>query len=106
MSRQASPALLCRRLLKPAQEGVRDPWIAQAARSPDCAAFCLETARNMLATHPEQALAYAGLAAELSGRRADPRSEAAAGRLQAQALRALGRHAEALDAFDAAARSA
>ncbi|HZT44349.1 MAG TPA: CHAT domain-containing protein [Chthonomonadaceae bacterium] len=106
MSRQYPPAPLCRRLLKPAEAGARERWIAQAVLSPECMTFCLEEARNTLAAHPDQALPYAGLAAELADRRADYRSGAAAWRLQAQALRALGRHAEALDAFDAAAKSA
>jgi CHAT domain-containing protein len=65
-----------------------------------------EQARTLQPAEPEQALTWADLAIELARVRQEPGPGAASWRTRAQALRMLGRYAEAIDAHRAAAERA
>jgi CHAT domain-containing protein/tetratricopeptide (TPR) repeat protein len=81
----------------------RDRLLREAASTPDAVSLLLDHARNDLASAPEEALRIAQLAEEVAGLQTDGRAAANASRVQAQALRLLGRHADALDVFARAA---
>ncbi len=97
---------LCRQLLRTTEAPTRERLLAQAVQTPDFVAFLLDRARAALGDAPEEASALADLAVEVAGRQAAPRDQALACRTRAQALRALGSHAEAIPAFEAAANFA
>jgi len=66
----------------------------------------MEKAANALRSDADGALEFAERAIETAAREDDPRGEAAAWRVRGQALRALGRHAEAIAALERAASCA
>src|SRR5579872_5654799 len=80
----------------------RERLLGEAAGLPDCMPLLLNLARTSTQTAPEEALRCADLAVEIAERRGEPHDAAAAWRVRAQALRAQGRHADALAAFDSA----
>jgi len=97
---------LCDSLLQTTTVEQRTALLTQADVLPECAERLMARAAQMLATSPTEALPLVALAAELALRRQDGRAAALAERTRAQALRMLGRHAEALTAFDAAMANA
>ena len=66
----------------------------------------MEQARLALASDPQKGLEAADRCIRAASEANDPGGEAHAGRLRGQALRALGRHADAIVAFGAAATAA
>ena len=78
----------------------------RAAESEICLAQLLSTAREQLGSDPAEALRCAKLARRLAEFQGEWTACAQAGRIQAQALRAQGDHAQAIEAFDLAAEDA
>jgi CHAT domain-containing protein len=66
----------------------------------------LAEARRLIALSAEEALQCAEVATEVADRLGEPLRRAAAARVKGQALRALSRHAAAIDALEASARYA
>jgi CHAT domain-containing protein/tetratricopeptide (TPR) repeat protein len=97
---------LCRLLLRTADLVKHRQLFDRAVEGTECLSICLEEARNAVANQPEESLRFSGLAVEIAERRADPLSASAAWRYNAQALRILSRHLEAVAAFEAAAECA
>jgi CHAT domain-containing protein len=81
----------------------RDRLLREAAYAADMVANLLNHARERLAGSPEEALQAAQVAEEVAGLQEDGRAAANAARVQAQALRLLGRHPDALEVFAKAA---
>ena len=102
------PETACEKLLRPASPEARARRLRRAA-APDCMRWLLNQAGDALRVHPDAALHAAALARDMAALLGDLAGEAAAERMRGQALRAAGRHAEALDALavaaDAAARA-
>ncbi|HLJ53769.1 MAG TPA: tetratricopeptide repeat protein, partial [Chthonomonadaceae bacterium] len=86
---------LCEQLLAAPDDASRGTLLEEAARTADCLAYLLETARDTLAAQPAYASRRAELAIAIADRRDDARGASAAWRLHAQARRAEGAHAEA-----------
>lgn len=84
----------------------RDTLLNRAAAMPECLDLLLEKARTATGDTSAEALVASALAIAIAERRHNPRTGAAVWRVHAQVLRALGRHAEALPAFDSAAAHA
>lgn len=101
-----TPAELGESLLRAASFDERENLLTQAESEPDVVRWLLARAVQVLPTAPDETETAAELAGDLARRQGDARTAALAGRAQAQALRALGRHEAALRAFDAAAESA
>jgi tetratricopeptide (TPR) repeat protein len=101
-----TPQRIIERLLKETAPERRETILRQAAQNPACTDLLLETAQALVASDPAQCLLRAETAAEIAERRDDFRAGAQAGRLRAQGLLALGRHADALAATQSAAERA
>lgn len=101
-----TPANLCAQLMDPAEAARRDGLLAAAAARPECLAFALDQARALTSATPDQALRFAGVAAEIARLRTEPRQTGAALRIRGQALRVLGLHEEAVRSFAEAAECA
>ena len=100
-----SAALLWKEAVAVSGPGERSRVIERACRS---GAFdeILADARRLVTSAAEEALECAGVALEVAQRLGEPRYQSAAARVQGQALRALSRHAQAIDALEAAAQYA
>jgi CHAT domain-containing protein len=97
---------ICERLLQAADLRERERLLDVAEALPEAAALLMERARSGIESAPREGLRAAELVIALALRRDDHRSAAAGWRVTAQALRVQGRHAEALEAFMAAAAAA
>lgn len=101
-----TPEAICEALLNSPSPAEQETLLAAASHDPGCLQLLLTQAQQALPAEPFVALVVADLAAEVSRRLADRRSEAVSWRLRAQSLRVSGRHAEALLAFQEAVKCA
>ncbi len=97
-----SSAVLWKEAVSASGPGERSSAIERACRT---GAFdeILAEARRLVTSAAEEALECAGVAREIAERLGEPLRQSAAARVQGQALRALSRHAHAIDALEAAA---
>jgi tetratricopeptide (TPR) repeat protein len=84
----------------------RDQLLDRAVQTPDCLSELMALSQASLPGAAGRALRAAELAVLVADRRAEWREAAVAWRLRARALRVVGRHAEAVEAFVAAAERA
>lgn len=103
---EVSAKRLCQRLLRTTDQDTHRQLTDRAVRGTECLSVCLDAACNTVANLPEESLRFSTLAIEIAERRSDLRSASAAWRYRAQALRTVGRHPEAVEAFEAAAKCA
>ena len=101
-----SPAELCTQLLRCRNIVEREALLSAYGSASDPLQAVLDQARSVLQNTPQQALELAEAAAAAAASRQDFFLAASAGRVQGQAYRLLGRHLEAIQAFQAAADSA
>lgn len=97
---------ICARLMEGPGSDERPSLIAAAAADEECGPLLMALSRREMGPRPGAALAAAVAAVEVASERGEQRSQASAGRLRGQALRALGRHEEAVAALSSAAETA